>query len=233
MARNRLASGDAAAGDGPLFEDKGGLPYPADRDAVSPAAPPRRMGWMPVALVGGLVAAGLWGAWVTKNLMADEAMPPMARVQLSAIVGEYVQAQARSASPPAQVEAEMRKFMASLDTELQRRSANGQIVLVGEAVLTKNVPDITDKLRHAVYASGVARPKQASAIELQQLEQQAMLAAQPQQAMPAQPAAPTEYLDPMAPAQMMPSVPPATGPQYGPPSASVSTFGGPDGSGAQ
>src|SRR3546814_3172771 len=96
------------------------------------------------------------------------------------MVGEDVQSKARSAAPPAQVEAEMRKFMASLDDELQRRGSSGQIVLVGEAVLTKNVPDITDKLKDAVYASGVARPKQASALELQQLEQQAMLEAQPQ-----------------------------------------------------
>src|SRR3546814_7989966 len=89
----------------------------------------------------------------------------------------------------------MRKFMASLDKELERRSSGGEIVLVGEAVLTKNVPDITDKLKEAVYASGVARPKQASALELQQLEQQAMLAAQPQQPMTAQPAAPVGYPD--------------------------------------
>src|SRR3546814_4438247 len=87
--------------------------------------------------------------------------------------------------------------MASIDDELQRRGSSGQIVLVGEAVLTKNVPDITDKLKDAVYASGVARPKQASALELQQLEQQAMLAAQPQAVIPGQPAEPTEYLDPM------------------------------------
>ena len=161
MARNRLASGDAAAGDGPLFEDKGGLPYPADRDAVSPAAPPRRMGWMPVALVGGLVAAGLWGAWVTKNLMADEAMPPMARVQLSAIVGEYVQAQARSATPPEQVTAETRAFMAEIQRNLEVRGASGQIVLVGEAVLAGNVPDITASLRKEVYTK-VRMPQPAA-----------------------------------------------------------------------
>jgi len=161
MARNRLASGDAAAGDGPLFEDKGGLPYPADRDAVSPAAPPRRMGWMPVALVGGLVAAGLWGAWVTKNLMADEAMPPMARVQLSAIVGEYVQAQARSATPPEQVTAETRAFMAEIQRNLEVRGASGQIVLVGEAVLAGDVPDITASLRKEVYTK-VRMPQPAA-----------------------------------------------------------------------
>ena len=49
----------------------------------------------------------------------------------------------------------------ALDKELQRRSAGGQIVLVGEAVLTKNVPDITDSLRQSVYASGVPRPRRS------------------------------------------------------------------------
>ena len=152
MARNRLASGDAvAAGDGPLFEDKAGLQTPAGQAAVLPAAPPRRMGWIPVALVGGLVAAGLWGAWVTKNLLADEAIPPIARVQLSGIVGEYVQAQARSATPPEQVTAETRAFMAEIQRSLEARGQRGQIVLVGEAVLAGNVPDITASLRKEVY----------------------------------------------------------------------------------
>src|SRR3546814_9674696 len=136
----------------------------------------------------------VWGIVVTKILVTPK-HESIVTARLSTMVGEYVQAQARSASPPAQVEAEMRKFMASLDDELQRRGSSGQIVLVGEAVLTKNVPDITDKLKDAVYASGVARPKQASALELQPLEQQAMLAAQPQAVIPGQPAEPTEYLE--------------------------------------
>lgn len=214
------------------------LPAPA---AVRPSRRRRMVfaGFTRSQILTGLVllAALVWGMWVTKALV----MPRQERIvsaRLSSIVGEYVQAQARSASPPAQVEAEMRRFMASLDTELQRRSAGGQIVLVGEAVLTKNVPDITDELKEAVYASGVARPRQASAAELQQLEQQAMMAAQPQAAMPAQSAAPMGTIDPMA---MGPTVTgpipqtmvPAAAPQYAPPAASVSTFGGGDGSGAQ
>jgi len=162
MARNRLASGEAAApSDGPLFEDKAGLQTPAGQADVNPAAPPRRMGWMPVALVGGLVAAGLWGAWVTKNLMAEEGTAPMARVQLSAIVGEYVQAQARSATPPEQVTAETRAFMAEIQRNLEARGARGQIVLVGEAVLAGNVPDITASLRKEVYTK-VRMPQPAT-----------------------------------------------------------------------
>ena len=184
-------------------------------------------------LMGVLVLAALiWGMWVTKVLVTPK-QDRIVSARLSSIVGEYVQAQARSPSPPSQVEAEMRRFMASLDTELQRRSASGQIVLVGEAVLTKNVPDITDKLKEAVYASGVARPRQASVAELQQLEQQALLAAQPQAAVPAQAAPPMGTIDPMAAGPMPPAMAPAGGPQYAPPAASVSTFGGGDGSGGQ
>src|SRR3546814_11247687 len=110
--------------------------------------------------------------------------------------------------------------MASIDDELQRRGSSGQIVLVGAAVLTKNVPDITDKLKDAVYASGVARPKQESALELPQLDQQALLAAEPQAVIPGQPAEPPEYQHPMVSAKM-PQTSPIAQPQTGPPGASA------------
>ena len=211
-----------------------------DLPAPAPPPPPRRRrtvfaGFTRLQMLVGVIAlaALVWGMWVTKALVTPK-QEHIVSARLSSLVGEYVQAQARSASPPEQVEAEMRKFMASLDTELQRRSAGGEIVLVGEAVLTKNVPDITDRLRQAVYAAGVARPRQATAAELQRLEQQAMMAAQPQGAIPAQPVGPMGTVDPMAAAVPMPqAMEPAAGPQYAPPAASVSTFGGPDGSGGQ
>jgi len=204
------------------------LPAPAPRPATG-AKRAFFAGFAPVQIVAGLLVLGvlIWGMWVTKALITPHE-ERIVSARLSSIVGEYVQAQARSTSPPAQVEVEMRKFMASLDKELERRSSGGQIVLVGEAVLTKNVPDITDKLKEAVYASGVTRPKQAPALELQQLEQQAMLAAQPQQ-----PAAPTGYAEPMATMPVMPGTPPEQAPQYAPPAATVPTFGGPDGSSGQ
>lgn len=210
-------------------------------DLPAPAAPsPSRRRPMvfagftrPQILTGLVVLVALvWGMWVTRTLVTPK-QDRIVSARLSSIVGEYVQAQARSASPPAQVETEMRRFMASLDTELQRRSASGQIVLVGEAVLTKNVPDITDKLKEAVYAAGVTRPKQASAAELQQLEQQAMMAAQPQAALPAQSMVPMGTVDPMAAAPMPQTGEPMASQQYAPPTASVSTFGGGDDNGGQ
>ena len=192
-------------------------------------------------ILGGLILliAVVWGMWVTKTLVTPK-QDHIVSARLSSIVGEYVQAQARSTSPPAQVEAEMRGFMASLDKELQRRSASGQIVLVGEAVLTKNVPDITDSLKSAVYASGVPRPRQASAEELERLNAQAMAAASPQlgpqvsgQLQGQVPGTPSP-IDPMMAAQgMVPPMQEQSAPQYAPPAAQVSTFGGPDGSGGQ
>lgn len=158
-----MARTKAPSGDGPLFEEaampSGDVPAPPARPAG-----PRKLGWLPVTLVGGLVAAGLWGAWVTKNVLAGADTAPLARVQLSGLVGEYVQAQARSATPPEAVTAETKAFMAEIQRNLEARGAAGQIVLVGEAVLAGDVPDITAELRRQVYAKvRMPQPAQANA----------------------------------------------------------------------
>lgn len=196
---------------------------------VSPEERPHRRavfaGLSRAQILAGLLVLGaaIWGMWVTRELLKPR-QDRIVAVRLSSIVGDYVQAQARSASPPAQVEAEMRKFMEALDSELTQRARKGEVVLVGEAVLTKNVPDITDNLRDAVYASGITRPRQASAADLQRLQDEAMVAAQ-QAAMPPQAMMPMEYPAP----DDMQAMPGAPGMQYGPPAPSVSTF---DGSGS-
>ncbi|ATP22039.1 MULTISPECIES: type-F conjugative transfer system protein TrbI [Sphingomonadaceae] len=178
-----------------------------------------------------LACALVWSMWVTKRLLTPE-RDHIVAARLSNIVGEYVQAQARSAAPPAQVEAEMKAFMATLDGELQKRSAAGEVVLVGEAVLTKNVPDITDTLRRAVYAGGIKLPAAASPQTLQRLQEQ-LPPASLVDAIPAVDPAigQTENFDPPAP---FPDGPQGavSQPNVSRPSASVSTFGGPgDGNG--
>ena len=83
MARSPRTSAAPAADTtaGPLFETD---------VSTAQAAPRARIGLVPVALVGALVAAGLWGAWVTKNVLGAGDRPAIAKVQLSGIVGEYV-----------------------------------------------------------------------------------------------------------------------------------------------
>lgn len=107
------------------------------------------------ALLGtvGAVAALLWGFWITREVtMVDDRRAPIASVSLQPIVEEYVQAQARTATPADQVTRETKAFMAALDSELKARGSRGTTVLVAEAVLSKDVPDITADVRRAVYA---------------------------------------------------------------------------------
>lgn len=132
-------------------------PSPTPRRA--PAATPRlvtakKEGLPPItwALAAIAVAILLWGAWVTKHIAAAPAQIPMASVRLEALVTEYVQAQSHANGTPDAVTQQTARFMGAIEDELKRIGANGTTVLVGEAVLSKNVPDITDQVRKAVYA---------------------------------------------------------------------------------
>lgn len=193
-------------------------------------------GYTPAQLLLGLVilALAIWGIWVTRTLMMPREQH-IVRADLSRIVGEYVTAQSRTLTPPERVQSEMKQFMSSLDAELGRRGAKGQVVLVGEAVLSKGVPDITDDVAKAVYASGVNRPKPASEAELR-------AAIQRQQMQTGQQAAPQQQLAPQmpAPAAAAPDVsgfaapqggPVAAAPANGPVGAAMQSFGGPDAGG--
>ncbi|OYX59895.1 MAG: hypothetical protein B7Y89_17425 [Novosphingobium sp. 32-60-15] len=222
------------------------LDLPPAPPAPQAALPKRRIGFggftrqqMLIGLV--VLAVLIWGMWVTRALTAPK-QDHIVSARLSALVGDYVEAQRFSGSPPDRVQAEMRAFMSSLDRELQRRSEVGQVVLVGEAILTKNVPDITDSLKKAVFASGVPEPKRVSVEQLQRMQElsaaQSALAASRQA-----PLATPGQVDPMAGAQALsPQDPSAAGPLSQPmpqavpgriPRPSVSTFGGPDGNGGQ
>ena len=121
----------------------------------APRSTQGRKGLPPTAfLFAGLaVAALLWGAWVTKNILDPSVVKaPIASVRLEQIIGEYVQAQARSNTPPEVVTRQTQAFMAALGEELKARGADGTTVMVGEAVLSQNVPDITADVRNAIYA---------------------------------------------------------------------------------
>jgi hypothetical protein len=137
---------------GPKTE--GGSPDAAVSRPSAPRSGQRRKGLPPsVFLFAALaVAALLWGAWVTKNILDPSVVKaPIASVRLEQIIGEYVQAQARSNTPPEIVTRQTQAFMAALTEELKARGADGTTVMVGEAVLSQNVPDITADVRNAIY----------------------------------------------------------------------------------
>jgi hypothetical protein len=223
--------------------DQPQLDLPVPPSAPQTRAAKRRIGFggftRPQIVVGLIVIAAIvWGMWVTRALTQPNE-DHIVSARLSALVGDYVEAQRFSGSPPDRVRAEMQAFMSSLDKELQRRSQHGQIVLVGEAVLTKNVPDITDSLKKAVFASGVPEPKRMSVEEMQRLQD--LSAAQSALAAPRAPApsTPATSIDPMAGVPGVDPQMPAGSPlrpsqiPSRAPGASVSTFGGLDGNGGQ
>ena len=96
-----------------------------------------QLGLMAVAL-----AAAIWGMWATAKIFALEDRRVVS-VRLAAIVNDFVTAEARSGTPPDQLTARTRAFMTALDSVLKKRAADGQVVLVGEAVVAASVPDVT------------------------------------------------------------------------------------------
>lgn len=129
-------------------------PKPRTAAAAAPRPAAKKDGLPPITWVLAAIAVAmlLWGAWVTKHIAAPPAQIPMASVRLEALVTEYVQAQSHSNSTPDSVTQQTARFMGAIEDELKHIGANGTTVLVGEAVLSKNVPDITDQVRKAVYA---------------------------------------------------------------------------------
>ena len=149
---------------------------PVPPSAASTQRAPAARGGLPKAAFAGAafaVAVALWGAWVTKEVLTPPAAVPMASVRLEMLIGEYVQAQARSNAPPEVVTGQTQAFMAALGQELKRRGQDGTTVLVGEAVLSSNVPDITPQVRAAIYAR-VPAPAASAAPPMQAVPPQAM-----------------------------------------------------------
>lgn len=95
-----------------------------------------------LALMATALAAGIWGMWATAKIFALEDRRVVS-VRLAAIVNDFITAEARSGTPPDQLTARTRTFMTALDSMLKQRAADGQVVLVGEAVVAASVPDVT------------------------------------------------------------------------------------------
>lgn len=91
-----------------------------------------------------LIALLCWGAWMTRSILDMRPTPlRVVKVQLAGLVGSYVRAQARTDASPDEIAARTAQFMTALDLAIARHAHDGQIVLVSEAVVGGNVPDIT------------------------------------------------------------------------------------------
>lgn len=151
---------------------------PTDRPAPAAVRKRRRTGIevRQVLLVGALIGVTCWGAWVTKSLVAPpDSKGEFVKLQLQGVMTEYLQAQARSGSDDQTAAAATTRFMAELDKTIADIAKSGHVVLVNEAVIGGDIPDITQQVKQAVY-SKVPMPRVAAATPVQQ-DMQAYLSA--------------------------------------------------------
>jgi|GEM_PF-5689053 len=108
----------------------------------------------------GAIATILWAGWVTVQV----SNPPsnrFARIQLQSLISEYISKQARSASSPEAIGAQTKLFMATLNQTVGEYGNSGTILLVNEAIVGSDIPDVTNEVRAKVYQK-VPEPKVVS-----------------------------------------------------------------------
>jgi len=140
-------------------------PKPSTRKkAVRPPARFGGLGPRDMILFGAAAASFVWGAWVTKTIAFDDpGRPELVQLQLQGIIGEYLQAQARSNTDEQTAARETAMFMAALDQTVSGLGKDGKVVLLHEAVVGGELPDVTEAVKAAVYAK-VPRPQPAQAL---------------------------------------------------------------------
>lgn len=104
-------------------------------------------------LLAGAVAMAVWAVWATKVLVdLRRERQPIAQVRLSEIVGEYVRDAARSSLPAEEVSRQTGRFLKALNEVVAAQGAGGRIILLSNAVVSGEVPDITAQVRAQVYS---------------------------------------------------------------------------------
>lgn len=127
----------------------------------SPAPPPpgllnRTIAGQPMRrwlLLAGAGALAVWAVWATRVLVdLRRERQPIAQVRLSDIVGEYVRDAARSSLPAEEVSRQTGRFLKALNEVVAAQGAGGRIILLSNAVVSGEVPDITAQVRAQVYS---------------------------------------------------------------------------------
>lgn len=112
----------------------------------------------------------LWGSWTTHKLLSlEQRVTTIRKVALADLVRDYVQAEARSGASPDQITVETSAYIKALNLAVARHAAQGEVLLLSNAVVAGDVPDITPQVRDEVTAS-LNKPasSQSPAAQMQQ-----------------------------------------------------------------
>jgi len=93
-----------------------------------------------------LLAALLWGAWTTRTLLALDKRE-VVTVELSGLMGAFVEAEARSGADPEASQQRVAAYLQAIDASVEALGRDGRTVLVGEAVLAGQARDMTPLVR--------------------------------------------------------------------------------------
>jgi len=93
-----------------------------------------------------LLAALLWGAWATRALL-ELKNRELVTVQLSALVGEFVEAEARGGGDAEVTQRRIAAYLQAVDASVARLAKDGRTVMVAEAVVAGETRDMTNDVR--------------------------------------------------------------------------------------
>ena len=113
-----------------------------------------------VAVGVGMVGQVLWGVWATDKLLTVEKRE-VVTVQLSRIMGDFIEAEARAGRPPEETRRRVQAYLKAVEASVQRLGREGRTVLVAEAVVAGSTPDLTQSVRADVVRRMGAIPDAA------------------------------------------------------------------------
>ena len=113
-----------------------------------------------VVLGVGKIGQVLWGVWATDKLLAVEKRE-VVTVQLSRIMGDFIEAEARSGRPPEETRLRVQAYLKAVEASVQQLGREGRTVLVAEAVVAGSTPDLTQSVRADVVRRMGAIPDAA------------------------------------------------------------------------
>lgn len=99
-----------------------------------------------VALGLSMIGSTLWGVWATDKLLALEKRE-VVTVQLSRIMGDFIEAEARGGRPPEETRQRVQAYLRAVEDSVRHLGRDGRTVLVAEAVVAGSTPDLTEAVR--------------------------------------------------------------------------------------
>ena len=109
----------------------------------------RNFPWKELARALSLAVLLVWAAWVTRELVARPTNS-VVKLNLAGLVQEYMIAASHSNWTADQIRTQTGAFTGAIDDQIAAYARDGTTVLMTEAVLSKNVPDITPRVRAAI-----------------------------------------------------------------------------------